>query len=242
MSEAVFSRPSWVFFDVGETLLRPYPSFAGAIVEVCAAEGVELDEEAAHRLADGQIGRFLDIVGRDKGATFSTSLEESRAFWLKFYAMFLTDLGLAEAEASALAPRLYAEFTRPERYQVFDDVAPVLAALSDAGIRMGVVSNFESWLDEMLDLLGIGGHFEVRAISGKEGVEKPDPEIFRRAVALAGAAPDEIIHVGDDPRADAEPAAGMGMGAVIIDRRGRHPGTSWPLIRSLEELPRLIGL
>lgn len=234
--------PEWVFFDVGETLIRPWPSFAGAIVEICAGEGVELSEEEAHAVADARLRKFLDFVRELEGGSFSDDPKRSRGFWTKFYQGFLGELGMDEQLAFHLSAVIYDEMTQPHRYRVFDDAAPLMELLAGRGIKMAVVSNWEAFLDDMLDGLGIGHHFEVRAISGIEGIEKPNPEIFRRALDRAGADPSTVVHIGDDPRSDAEPAAGLGMGAIIIDRRGRHPEREWPTVESLAEVPGLIGL
>lgn len=41
-------------------------------------------------------------------------------------------------------------------------------------------------------------HLDVVLLSEEEGVEKPSPEIFRRAYERVGAAPDQTVHVGDE--------------------------------------------
>jgi putative hydrolase of the HAD superfamily len=78
--------------------------------------------------------------------------------------------------------------------------------------------------------------FKIRVISGVEGVEKPDPRIFRLALERAGTKPAESVYVGDSPAFDIEPARGVGMFAVLLDRRGRHPDHPGPRITFLEEL------
>lgn len=234
--------PEWVFFDAGETLIRPHPSLAGAIVEICADEGLRLSDDEAHAVADARIRRFIDLVAAHEDGHFSHDPEESRRFWIRFYIEFLGELGVEPDRAESLGGVIYSEMTQPHRYRVFDDVLPLMDALARAGIQMALVSNWEAFLDGMLDDLGIGGHLEVRAISGIEGIEKPNPEIYRRALKRAGADPSEVVHIGDDPRSDAEPAAALGMGAILIDRRGRHPDSGWPTITTLDEVRSLIAI
>ena len=76
---------------------------------------------------------------------------------------------------------------------------------------MGLISNFESWLEEMLVELEVGHHFEPAIISGIEGVEKPDPTIYEIALEKAGVAPENAVHVGDSPGMDVEPASLVGI-------------------------------
>lgn len=243
MGDRVLERPpEWVFFDVGETLIRPWPSFAGAIVDICASEGIELSDDEAHAVADARLRKFLDFVRELEGGSFSDDPKRSRNFWTKFYQGFLGEMGMEFQLAEQLSAVIYDEMTQPHRYKVFDDAAPLLELLAGYGIKMAVVSNWEAFLDEMLDGLGIGRHFEVRVISGIEGIEKPDPEIFRRALERACVHPSSVVHIGDDPRSDAEPASKLGMGAIIIDRRNRHPERRWPTVETLLEVPYLLGL
>ncbi len=107
---------------------------------------------------------------------------------------------------------------------------------------MGVVSNFEEWLERLLESLGVTPYFDVRVISGVEGVEKPDPKIFQLALERMEALPAESAYVGDSPQFDVEPATSLGMTGVLLDRRGRFPDHRGPRITSLEELPDVLGL
>jgi putative hydrolase of the HAD superfamily len=145
-----------------------------------------------------------------------------------------TDDGLGEL--------LYAEFTDLANYRLFDDVRDALERLSDAGLRLGVVSNFEEWLERLLEQLEVTHYFDVRVISGVEGMEKPDPRIFRLALDRAGVEPGDAVYVGDNPLFDTEPAEALGMRGVLIDRRERYPEHGGVRITSLEELPAVIGL
>ena len=117
---------------------------------------------------------------------------------------------------------------------------PTLAAIDEAGYRMGLISNFERWLEEMLVELEVGHHFEPAIISGVEGVEKPDPRIYEIALERAGVAPENAVHVGDSPGLDIEPASTVGIRGVLIDRLDRYADTEHLRVRSLEDLPPLL--
>jgi len=121
-------------------------------------------------------------------------------------------------------------------------VKPVLEDLRGAGLLLGVVSNFEEWLDGLLEAVGVRSTFDVRVISGIEGIEKPDPRIFEIAMERAGVDPDRSVYVGDNPEFDVEPALAVGMFPVLIDRRERHADTPVARITSMLELPALLGI
>ncbi len=227
-----------MFFDAGETLIHPHPSFAELFSLVLRREGHDLD---ARTISD----RVVVISDRFKKAAldnelWTTSPEKSRAFWLSVYEIFLSEVGLPADDG--LGEILYEEFTDLSNYRLFDDVPPVLGRLAAAGMTLGVVSNFEEWLERLLDRLRVTRYFAVRVISGAVGVEKPDPAIFRLALERAGVPAEASVYVGDNPAFDVEPAAAVGMFPVLIDRRGRHPDAPGVRITTMGELPAVLGL
>ena len=76
-------------------------------------------------------------------------------------------------------------------------------------------------------------------MKAKNGIN-PDPEIFRLALKEANVEAAESIYVGDNPYFDIEPAAALGMHAVLLDRRHRHEDHVGLRIGSLAELPALV--
>jgi putative hydrolase of the HAD superfamily len=68
------------------------------------------------------------------------------------------------------------------------------------------------------------------------GVAKPDRAIFSHALELAGAGPEEALHVGDSPVEDVEGALAAGLRAVLVVRDGAVPPVEVPVIGSLQEL------
>lgn len=228
-----------VFFDAGETLLRPYPSFPELLARALREAGHPVDPEEVRARSHLVLDRFREAA--DAGELWTTSPERSRAFWHGVYRSFLTELGIRPGDG--LVDRIYGTFTDLGNYRLFEDVPPVLERLRSAGLALGVISNFEDWLERLLERLGVLSCFPVRVISGVEGIEKPDPRIFRLAAARAGVAPEASVYVGDHPELDIAPSAAVGMRPVLIDRRGRYPGfADAPRITSMAELPGVIGL
>lgn len=227
-----------VFFDAGETLVYPHPSFPELLSQVLGREG--------HRVDPAEIREKLHVVSHifteaaQSGETWSTSPERSRRFWARVYSTLLGELGLPFGDGVQRA--VYETFTDVANYRLFPDVPDTLERLRGAGLTLGVVSNFEEWLERLLETLGVTRYFDVRVISGTEGVEKPDPRIFRLALDRTAMTPEESVYVGDSPAFDIEPARGVGMFPVLLDRRGRYPHHPGPRVISLDELPALIGV
>ena len=235
-----------VLFDAGDTLLAPAPSFQGRFVAVAAAAGLPLEEAAVD-------AAIAEAVRAAEWPSDWTDPATQRSFWVGFYRQVLAALGHRDdgTEGSGgpqggapvgreVAEALFAAFSDPAGYRLFDDVRPALEALAARGVKLGVVSNFEPWLEDILALQGVDHLFAAVAISGKLGVAKPAPEIFRAALKEAGAEPEATVHVGDQLVNDVAAARAVGITPVLIDRFGRHPDPDGA--HRVEDLPGLVRL
>jgi putative hydrolase of the HAD superfamily len=227
-----------VFFDAGETLVHPHPTFPDLLSKVLIREGHDVQPETIREHVHVVSDRFAQAA--ETNELWTTTPERSRAFWHDVYGIFFREFGISEG--NGLIDVIYAEFTDLANYRLFEDVVPVLRRLKDAGMRLGVISNFEEWLERLLDQLGVTTFFDVRVISGVVGMEKPDPRIFELAMARAGVDAAGSVYVGDDPQMDVEPAAALGMLPILIDRRERFPHATGTRITSMGELPGVLGL
>jgi len=70
----------------------------------------------------------------------------------------------------------------------------------------------------ILQHLGISNYFSYIFISSELGTDKPDPEIFRRAVTIMHLKADEVLHVGDDPERDWKAASIAGLSVFELKR------------------------
>src|SRR5512132_2321674 len=204
-----------VLFDAGDTLLAPAPSFQGRFVAVAAAAGLPLEEAAVD-------AAIAEAVRAAQWPSDWTDPATQRGFWVGFHRQLLADLGHQD-DGMRVAEALFAAFSDPAGYRLFDDVRPALDELAGRGITLGVVSNFEPWLADILALQEVDHLFATVAISGVLGVAKPDPGIFQAALAEAGADPSATVHVGDQPANDVAAARAVGITPVLIDRFARYP-------------------
>lgn len=231
-----------VFLDVGETLLRPHPSFAELFARVCRTRGYKVEALQVSDVQERLAPHLVDLADETGIEKPSLSPESSQTFWTHLYRRFLEELGI---ENEALARALYRTFSSTSTYKLFDDALPALQELHVAGRRLGLISNFDQWLEEMLVELDVGDLFDVTVISGVEGVEKPDVRMYEVALERAGVEPEAAVHVGDSIVFDIEPALKLGMRAVLLDRLGRHAtlglAPDVTRISSLEELPTLVA-
>ncbi len=227
-----------VFFDAGETLVHPHPTFPDLFSRTLKREGFGVEPETIRDRIHVVFDRFRQAA--ETNELWTTTPERSRQFWHDVYRIFFRELGIPDTDG--LIDTVYAEFTDLGNYVLFEDVVPVLEKLRGAGLSLGVVSNFEEWLEGLLGELGVAEYFEVRVISGVEGLEKPDPRIFRLALERANVEAERSVYVGDNPEFDVGPAAAVGMFPVLIDRRDRFPDADGARITSLDQLPGVLAL
>ena len=226
-----------VFFDVGNTLIHPEPS----VGQVCA----RILLEAGHDHAVDAIDALLPLVDdyyedryRDDD-TFWTSDAGATDVWVGMYSLLCRRLGIPESEAPLLARAVYDAFGSPDRWHAFPDVVPAFERLRAAGLKVGIVSNWDTRLEGILSGLGLGGLVDTVVCSAVEGLRKPDPRIFELACARVGVRPERSAHVGDHMYADIIGARAAGMRPVLIDRRGDAGGPAHRGASRITTLDRL---
>lgn len=114
---------------------------------------------------------------------------------------------------------VYQAFARPGVWELLPDVPLLLTELIRVRIRLGVISNFDRRLYEILAQLSVRDAFEHVIISSEIGVRKPAARIFREAVQRFNVDANEILHVGDDPEFDFTGARAVGLDALLVDHQ-----------------------
>jgi HAD superfamily hydrolase (TIGR01509 family) len=214
-----------VFFDLGQTLICPQ-SFDGLIAETCARHGicVTVEEVACcHAGVDQEMVAFPAAGG--VFSIDSAPSEEARRFWVSLFRRILD--GTGRSYPDHLPDTLYEQQMHPTRWPLYPDVLATLIALRAAGVRLGVISNWETWCEQLIVDLELAPLLDVALISGTLGIEKPDPRLFRLALERMGVRADRAVHVGDDPERDCAGAHAVGITPVLLDRYGRHSAATW---------------
>jgi putative hydrolase of the HAD superfamily len=106
------------------------------------------------------------------------------------------------------------------RFRPYPEVPGALRELRAAGATLVVVSNWDVSLHDVLEQTGLRALVDAVLTSAEAGEAKPGGRMFREALALAGAAPEEALHAGDSLEHDIAGALGAGMRAVLVDRDG----------------------
>jgi len=230
-----------VFFDAGHTLLYAHPDIGSVYSEATATLGVRL---APERFAETFVPVFKETT-KIYSQTSTASDSQDVAMWRDITRRIYDRMpALAGIAFEAWFELLYRRFGDPAVWRFYDDVETVLKDLRARGLKIGVVSNWDTRLKSICDGLGLTPLVDFIVISAEVGVRKPDPRIFRMALDKAGVRPEEAIHVGDLPEEDAEGARRAGLRAVLIDRKKRITPDRYPadvlVVASLAELAALL--
>jgi HAD superfamily hydrolase (TIGR01549 family) len=140
---------------------------------------------------------------------------------------------------------IYREWAACQHFELYDDVPAVLRQLSEAGLRLGLISNTHRCLASFQSHFELQGLISATVSSSDHGLMKPHPSIFSSALQLLGVAASDAVMVGDSVRQDIEGALNVGMRAILLNR-GDNAAPAVigdervPVIRTLRELPDLV--
>jgi FMN phosphatase YigB (HAD superfamily) len=215
----------WVFLDVGGILFRD-DSYFDALYEAIA-QAVPGTTRAAYD------ARLLALRGAQR-EPFTTALLDA----------FVADPS-RHADVRAGADSSWAERGHLPG-EIYPEVPGVLRALAGR-YKLACITNHFSWIRARADEAGFGDLVSVWAISAELGVEKPDPAIFRTALADAGTTADRVAMVGDRLDRDIAPAKALGMRTVwVLRNEAPEDPTAEQLavpdaaVRTLDEVPPLL--
>jgi len=232
MPTSELERPEVLFLDVGDTLIRAHPSWAGVYRQGLLEAGIDVSEKDLERalLVESQTGAWWNIED-----PFEPTEENSWQRILAFDVAVLARAGHPDLPQDAFR-RIEDAFARRSAWYVYPDVMPALDALRAEGIRLCVISNFVWGAPELIHDLELSSHFEALVISARVGFQKPNPGIFRHALDVMHVQPAAAMHVGDSYRADVIGARRLGITGVLMDRSGNDPAR----IREEREDPDLV--
>ena len=208
------TAPKAILFDLDDTLLDMVSAMQSSWQEVCAEVAPRLGCEAA--ALRETIRRESAIFWADEEAVAEYRVRplDSRTHVVR---LSLLSMGLDDSGAEDIARRSLRGYL--DRLAPFDDSMETLESLRAQGYRLGMVTNGSSDTQrEKIARWNLEPYFDEIVIESEFGRGKPDPAVFRQALAGTGAAPDEAWMVGDNLYADIGGARGVGVHSVWIHR------------------------
>jgi len=203
-----------LFFDAAGTLIYLPKSVGHHYALVGERVGLRLDAAA---LDQAFAACWKEMPARP--AIDGPREDDDKGWWRELVNRVLDQVapGTGELDRDAFFEVAYSHFAEAGVWDLYPEVADVLQELRGR-FDLAVVSNFDGRLRMILEHLGVSQFFSHVFLSSELGADKPDPEIFRRALRLNDARPGETLHVGDDPMRDWEAARSAGLAVFQLDR------------------------
>jgi putative hydrolase of the HAD superfamily len=203
-----------IFFDAAGTLFYLTKTVGDHYALVGAEIGLKLDAKQldhAFHLAWRIIPQRPPIDGARE--------DDDKGWWRHLVDRVLDQVApsLSEFERDNFFEVAYDHFAEAGVWELYPEVPGVLEKLHPR-FQLAVISNFDGRLRFILQHLGISKFFAHTFFSSELGADKPDPEIFRRALNLINLKPDEVLHVGDDPERDWQAATAAGLWVFRLNR------------------------
>jgi len=203
-----------IFFDAVGTLLYLTKTVGDHYAVVGHEVGLTLDAQQLDRA-------FLTAWRRmpPRAAIDGPRENDDKGWWRELVDLVLDEVApsLGEFDRDNFFEVAYEHFAEAGVWEAYPEVFSVLETL-EPRFQLAVISNFDGRLRFILEQLGISKVFAHIFISSEIGADKPDPEIYRRALKFMNLKPDQVLYVGDDPDRDWKAAAAAGLSVFELDR------------------------
>ena len=206
--------PKAIFFDAAGTLLHLPQSVGHHYAFVANRIGLRLEAAALDR-AFASCWKQMPV----RPAIDGPREDDDKGWWRELVNRVLDQIqpGLDELDRDAFFEGAYSHFAEPGVWDLYPEAMEVLEKLHGR-FDLAVISNFDARLRMIFEHLGVSKFFSHVFLSSELGADKPDPEIYRRALKLTGLQPNETLHVGDDPVRDWAGAASAGLSVFRLER------------------------
>ncbi len=241
------TRPKVLFFDAAGTLFHVRGSVAEIYLSYAEQYGLQRTDDLLPRIRTAFSRAFQDAPPPVFAVGDPAEIKRcERLWWFDIVHNVFYRVGMFE-RFDEFFEAVFQAFDGPALWVLFPETLKVLERLKDDGYELGIISNFDTRLFNVLRGLGIAELFDTVTISSLARAAKPSPQIFRAALDKHVVDPEEAWHIGDSVRDDVSGAKAAGLQAVLLDRdhvRGPEdqPALEPPLIiNTLQELDTLLA-
>ncbi|MEM7009130.1 MAG: HAD-IA family hydrolase [Thermodesulfobacteriota bacterium] len=227
-----------VFFDAADTLFYIEKGLGNTYASVAKKHGADPDPKELRKA-------FSKAFSTAPPLAFGNVSPEDRAvlekqYWRDIVETVYNEVGMFEGFDTHF-DELFEVF-RSEAWEIFPETKEVLSELKDKKYKLGIISNFDSRVYDVMNNLGITEYFDSFVISSEAGHAKPDPNIFHIALKDIGSEPKECIHIGDHIYNDFHGARSLGIRALVLDRENDYESIGdQHKIKNLNEVRLFLG-
>ncbi len=203
-----------IFFDAVGTLFRLTNTVGDHYAYVGREVGLDLDARSLERAFHAAWKQMPQRAAIDRPRE-----NDDKGWWRGLVYLVLDQIApsLSEFDRDNFFEIAYEHFAEAGVWELYPEVPGILEQLQPR-FQLAVVSNFDGRLRLILQHLDISKFFPNVFVSSELGADKPDPEIYRRALRLMKLKPNEALHVGNDPKRDWEAASAAGLSIFRLER------------------------
>lgn len=241
------SRLKVVFFDAAGTLFHITGSVGEVYVSYAGKYGFPQTPESRAAVEAAFRRAFSDAPPPIFAVSDHAEIKRcERLWWFDIVHAVFYRVGMFDGFDEYFG-EVFQAFEGASHWTLYPETIRTLKVLRAGGAELGIISNFDTRLFNVLRGLELTDCFDTVTIPGLTRAAKPSARIFRAALEKHAVDPDEAVHVGDSQQDDVEGAAAAGMTGVWLDRGSRgasrqsEPGENAHRIESLEELPALLA-
>ena len=228
-----------VFFDAAGTLFN----VRGSVGEIYACQALQYGKQVApSALQRAFVRQFRQQppMAFGRGLNASERLSQEKQWWRKLVQEVFAGLG-EFPQFEDYFEEVFDFFRTAAAWELGADTKATLTALKQHGLRVGVISNFDSRLYDVLRTLELLAYFDSIHISTEVGAAKPEAAIFAAALQANHLTAPQALHIGDSFREDVQGAQAAGLRAIWLQREPDASTTSdvMPVCSLLEILALL---
>jgi putative hydrolase of the HAD superfamily len=205
-----------IVFDAVGTLIHPDPPATAVYAQVAANFGCRLSPDI---IASRFQTAFQHEEATDREAGYRTSEEREHERWRYIVSQALNGV----ASTDDCFEVLFDHFSHGHAWRYEPDLDTVTQDLRRRGFQLGLASNYDARLRQVVAELPVLATLHPLVISSEVGWRKPAPEFFQFVCRRLGLSPHQVLYVGDDLVNDYAAARKTGLQAVLFDPEVRAP-------------------
>ncbi len=227
----------FVYLDVGDTLLHLRISPSQIYVNIFQKHQL-LTENYSTEFLLSEFYKSMNFLNskldKDFRDRYSLHPEGHEGWWKELIELFLKNL---KPTSNYISKEIYQEifstFEDTSIWEIDKGFYELLEFARENKIGLGIISNWDLRLRNLLTRLNLIENFEHVLISSEFGYEKPSPLIFQEAEKLASTTKENLYYVGDKPELDYYPPRKLGWKSFLISSK---PKEGFLQIQNLGEL------
>ena len=211
--------PKVIFFDAMGTLFELQSSVGEIYQQHALKYGVNADAKLLNQafIESFKSAPPLAFIN----AELEVIKQQEFTWWKSVVATTFDQLKLLEefSDFTDFFAEVYLYFSTKDPWYIFPETINTLNKWRDLGIELGVISNFDSRLIRLLNILNLEQFFTSITISSVAGVAKPDQNIFKIALAKHKITAQQSWHIGDSLIEDYQGAKNAGISSFWLNRQ-----------------------